>query len=284
MNLPIIELQDISYRYSDNTLALKNVSLKIERGRKIALLGNNGAGKSTLLLHLNAILTPSTGHMLFKGGRFTYKRMEKQKLRQHVGIVFQDPDSQLFSANVYEDIKYGPRNMGLPPKEIKKAVDVAMALTDTGSLKEKPPHFLSLGQKKRVAIAGILAMNPELLILDEPTAGLDSYYTKNIMNVLNKIQTKNHTIIISTHDVNLAFEWADEVWIMNNGKIISSGCPTIVFQDEAILNKSHLEKPWIMDVFESMKDQNKNVSCPRSRIELLRIIQDFKQSCGLSIF
>ncbi|PWA12209.1 energy-coupling factor ABC transporter ATP-binding protein [Pueribacillus theae] len=276
MNIPILELKGISYQYPDHTAALKNVSLKIERGKKIALLGNNGAGKSTLLLHLNAILTPSAGHMLFKGERMTYKRIEKQKLRQHVGIVFQDPDSQLFSSSVYEDIKYGPRNMGLAPEKVKEAVDVAMALTETASLKEKPPHFLSLGQKKRVAIAGVLAMNPELLILDEPTAGLDPYYTKKIMNVLNAIQNENRTMIISTHDVNLAFEWADEVWIMNDGKIISTGCPTIVFQDEAILNKSHLEKPWIMDVFETIKGPMKNISYPRSRIELLRSIQEAK--------
>lgn len=277
MHVPILELKDISYQYSDHTVALKNVSLKIERGRKIALLGNNGAGKSTLLLHLNAILIPSTGHMLFRGKRITYKRIEKQKLRQHVGIVFQNPDSQLFASSVYEDIKYGPRNMGWTPEKVKEAVDAAMALTETDSLKEKPPHFLSLGQKKRVAIAGVLAMNPELLILDEPTAGLDPYYTKKIMNILNTIQNENRTIIISTHDVNLAFEWADEVWIMNDGQIISSGCPTIVFQDEAILHKSHLEKPWIMDVFETIKGQMKEVSYPRSRIELLKSIQDLNR-------
>ena len=281
MHVPILELKDISYQYSDHTVALKNVSLKIERGRKIALLGNNGAGKSTLLLHLNAILVPSTGHMLFRGERITYKRIEKQKLRQHVGIVFQNPDSQLFASSVYEDIKYGPRNMGWTPEKVKEAVDAAMALTETDSLKEKPPHFLSLGQKKRVAIAGVLAMDPELLILDEPTAGLDPYYTKKIMNILNTIQNETRTIIISTHDVNLAFEWADEVWIMNDGQIISSGCPTIVFQDEAILHKSHLEKPWIMDVFESMKGPMKNDSYPRSRNELLRSIQDEQKSRSL---
>jgi cobalt/nickel transport system ATP-binding protein len=277
MNVPILELVAISYQYPDNTVALDNVSLKIERGRKIALLGNNGAGKTTLLLHLNAILTPTSGYMLFNGERITYKRIEKKKLRQHVGIVFQDPDTQLFSSSVYEDIKYGPRNMGLTPEKVKEAVDVAIALTETASLKEKPPHFLSLGQKKRVAIAGVLAMNPELIILDEPTAGLDPYYTKKIMNILNTIQTENRTIIISTHDVNLAFEWADEVWIMNDGKIISSGCPTIVFQNETILQKCHLEKPWIMDVFESIKGQIKDENYPRTRRELLKIIQDLNR-------
>ncbi|WP_017728918.1 energy-coupling factor ABC transporter ATP-binding protein [Halalkalibacterium ligniniphilum] len=280
MNGPIMELEAISYRYSDRTLALNHVTLKIERGRKIALLGNNGAGKSTLLLHLNAILKPTSGQILFKGERITYKRIEKQKLRQHVGIVFQDPDSQLFSSSVYEDIKFGPRNLGLSPEKVEDAVEHAMALTETLSLKEKPPHFLSLGQKKRVAIAGVLAMNPEIIILDEPTAGLDPYYSKKIINVLGAMQNEDRTIIISTHDVNLAYEWADEVWIMSDGKVIASGCPTIVFQDEAILQKGHLEKPWILDVFKSIKGQIIHEAYPRSRRELLMSIKDFDRVLG----
>ncbi|MDF1511426.1 ATP-binding cassette domain-containing protein [Robertmurraya sp. DFI.2.37] len=142
-----LELKNVSYQYPDGTLALNNISLKITMGKKIALLGNNGAGKSTLLLHLNAVLAPTRGQLYYKGEEFTYKRKEKNKLRGDVGIVFQDPDTQLFSSSVYDDIQYGPRNMGLSKEEVESRVLTAMKLTDTMSLKEKPPHFLSVGQK-----------------------------------------------------------------------------------------------------------------------------------------
>ncbi|RFU64513.1 ATP-binding cassette domain-containing protein [Peribacillus saganii] len=272
MDVPIIELDSVSYQYPDHTKALNNVCLTIERGRKIALLGNNGAGKSTLLLHLNAILKPTSGQLRFKGSVISYRRNEIRILRKLVGIVFQDPDSQLFSSSVYEDIQYGPRNLGLSEEKVKKAADAAIGMTETENIKDKPPHFLSLGQKKRVAIAGILAMEPELLILDEPTAGLDPYYANKIMAVLEDIHNEDRSIIISTHDVNLAYEWADEVWIMNAGEIIAKGCPTVVFQDERILRKSHLEKPWIIDVFDSVQEQLKNGAYPRTRKELLERI------------
>lgn len=272
-----MELEEISFHYPDQTVALKNVSVKIDSGKKIALLGNNGAGKSTLLLHLNAILTPSSGCIRFRGKKITYKRMEKKYLRQQVGVVFQQPDSQLFSSTVYDDIKFGPQNMGLNRKKVEEAVENAMTLTETLSLKEKPPHFLSLGQKKRVALAGVLAMNPTLLVLDEPTAGLDVYYTRKIMNVLNSIQNEQRTILVSTHDVNFAYEWADEVWIMNDGQLIATGYPTTVFQNEAMLKKCHLEKPWMMEVFQSIHDPIKGTKFPRTKKELLASIQEVKR-------
>lgn len=275
MEQSFLQLKDVSYRYPDGTLALNNISLQIKKGKKIALLGNNGAGKSTLLLHLNAILTPTKGQLFYKGKEFSYKRKDKNRLRGDVGIVFQDPDTQLFSSSVYEDIQYGPRNMGLSKEEIETVVQKAMELTDTVPLQEKPPHFLSVGQKKRVAIAGILAMNPELMIFDEPTAGLDPYYSKEMVNMLHLVARENRTILVSTHDVDFAYEWADEIWVLSEGRLIAQNVPIKVFQDPQLLAKSHLRLPWILEVFEQIKGAKKEPSYPRSKIELFEVLQQY---------
>ena len=274
MSVPLLELEHLSYRYPDGTTALDNITLSIEKGKKIALLGNNGAGKSTLFLHLNGILKPTSGVLHWKGVPLSYSRQDIRKLRHQVGIVFQNPDSQLFAPSVYEDIQYGPRNLKYSPEERAHAVEQALTVTETTDLKDKPPHFLSLGQKKRVAIAGVLAMNPELIVLDEPTAGLDSYYAKKIMDVLYQFSTPDKTVILSTHDVNLAFEWADEVILMNNGRVAATGCPVKVFQDEDILIQCHLEKPWVMEVYEKLhnKKMDSLEAYPRSKNELMSLL------------
>lgn len=268
-----LELKNVSYQYPDGTLALNNISLKITMGKKIALLGNNGAGKSTLLLHLNAVLAPTRGQLYYKGEEFTYKRKEKNKLRGDVGIVFQDPDTQLFSSSVYDDIQYGPRNMGLSKEEVESRVLTAMKLTDTMSLKEKPPHFLSVGQKKRVAIASVLSMKPTLMIFDEPTAGLDPYYSNRILNILNQLATEERTVLVSTHDVDFAYEWADEIWLLSEGMLIARNAPFEIFQDQALLAKSHLRQPWVLEVFAKIKEPLKMTTFPRSKEELLTILE-----------
>ncbi|TXC85988.1 ATP-binding cassette domain-containing protein [Metabacillus litoralis] len=252
----IISMENITYEYPDKTLALKNLSLRIDKGKKIALIGNNGAGKSTLFLLLNGILKPTNGDLFFNETKLTYTRTDLKKLRQKVGIVFQQPDSQLFSSSVYEDIKFGPKNLGLSAEEIQLAVNEAVRLTETGDLKEKPPHFLSLGQKKRVAIAGIIAMNPELMILDEPTAGLDPYYAKKIMRILKDIHHENRTILLSTHNVDLAYEWADEIIVLHNGTIMAQGTPVEVFQNKELLKQSHLEQPMILEIYQQLLDKH----------------------------
>ncbi|MBZ5749985.1 MULTISPECIES: energy-coupling factor ABC transporter ATP-binding protein [Metabacillus] len=274
MKLPILSFENISYKYSDGTLALKDITLSIHHGKKIALIGNNGAGKSTLFLLLNGIIKPTNGQILFKGKELSYTRQEIRQLRKQVGIVFQNPDSQLFSSSVYEDIKFGPKNLGLSPKRVKQTVQDAMTLTETESLKDRPPHFLSIGQKKRVSIAGIIAMNPELMVLDEPTAGLDPYYSKKIMNLLDHIHNENRTILLSTHNVDFAYEWADEVIVLNNGTIIAHGSPVEVFQNVETVQQSHLEQPWIMEVFNKLTDINAPLpkKYPKSKNELLEMI------------
>lgn len=277
MATPIIATDNIFYRYGDGTEALKGVTLTFQRGKKIAILGNNGAGKSTLFLHLNGILKPSAGTVLFHGKPIQYQKKTLTELRKEVGIVFQNPDDQLFSPTVYDDIAYGPRNLLLSKQEIASAVHRAMEETETLNLQSKSTHFLSLGQKKRVAIAGVLAMNPEFIILDEPTAGLDGYYSKKVINLLNKIHSKGTTIVLSTHDINLAYEWADEIIILHDGKVIGNGTWEEIFSKGGdLLQLAHLDKPFILEMYEYLL-RNNSISgrnqLPRTKKELFHLLE-----------
>ncbi|MDQ0216928.1 ATP-binding cassette domain-containing protein [Peribacillus cavernae] len=268
----IFEIDGLTHQFTDGTIALKNLSLTIQQGKKIALLGNNGAGKSTLFQHLNGLLQPTSGCIQFKGKKLKYDRKALLSLRKQVGIVFQDPDSQLFSANVQQDISFGPMNLGWAKDEVLLKVEWAMKQTEVTELKDKPTHFLSLGQKKRVAIAGVLAMEPDVWILDEPTAGLDSYFSKQILTLLDHIHQPDKTIILSTHDVNLAYQWADEIIVMNDGKIIYQGDPATIFHHEELLHQAHLEKPWIVEVYQSLSEAGifSVEASPRSKEELFQ--------------
>ncbi|WP_299091631.1 ATP-binding cassette domain-containing protein [uncultured Metabacillus sp.] len=276
MTSTFFTFKNVSYQYPDGTIALNDITFSIERGKKIALIGNNGAGKSTLFLLLNGILKPSSGSITFKGKKLSYTRKEIKMLRQQVGIVFQNPDSQLFSSSVYEDIKFGPKNLGLSTEQISQIVQEVMELTETESLKDKPPHFLSIGQKKRVSIAGIMAMNPDLMVLDEPTAGLDPYYSHKIMELLATYHHENRTVILSTHNVDLAYEWADEVIILHNGEIISRGAPFDVFQEKAAIKKYHLEQPWVIEVYNKLMGVSGILESklPTSKRELFELMDD----------
>lgn len=242
-----ISFQHVTFQYGDGTVALDDLSLDIPQGKKIALLGNNGSGKSTLFQHINGLLQPTNGTIFYNDIPLSYKRKGLQTLRQKVGIVFQDPDSQLFSGTVEQDIAFGPTNLGWDKALVKDKVDAVIALLEIDELRKKPLHFLSLGQKKRVAIAGVLAMEPEFMILDEPSAGLDRYYTKQIMDILSTLHTPERTIILSTHDVNFAYEWADEIIVVSAGKLLYQGDPVTLFQHNLILEKAHLDVPWLFE-------------------------------------
>ncbi len=271
MDLSFFEIDQLTHRYADGTTALHNISLSLNKGKKIALLGNNGAGKSTFFQHLNGILKPTTGTILFEGKKMKYDRKSLLALRKQVGIVFQDPDSQLFSGNVKQDISFGPMNLGWSKEKVLQQVKWAMEKTEVTALQDKPIHFLSLGQKKRVAIAGVLAMNPDVFILDEPSAGLDAYYSKQIMQILREIHESDKTIILSTHDVHFAYEWADEIIVMSDGEILYHGDPVTVFHNQELLNQAHLEKPWVFETAQVLVEQqplSEQESMPRSKEEL----------------
>ena len=248
MSEVILEAVDIKFSYPDGTNALRKVNLEVKKGEKLAILGSNGAGKSTLFLHFNGIYRPDAGSIKYRGQDISYGKRALIELRKKVGIVFQDPDSQLFSASVWQDISFGPLNLGLGEEVVVDRVKQAMSDTETTDLQDKPTHLLSYGQKKRVSIAGVLAMEPEIIIFDEPTAWLDPRHGREFMELLEKLSQEGKTIIISTHDVDLAYSWSDRIAVMYSGELIASGEPGEVFLQPDIISRADLLLPWLLEM------------------------------------
>ena len=253
----IIETDKIVYEYPDGTKALENVNFHAEEGKIVALLGPNGAGKSTLFLHFNGILEPTSGTVKIDGENVSYKKKDLMKVRQKVGIVFQNPDDQLFAPTVMEDVAFGPMNMGLPKEEVDLRVKESLEKVGMAGFEKKPPHHLSGGQKKRVAIAGILAMNPKIMVLDEPTSGLDPKGASHILQLLYQLNKEGMTIVISTHDVDLVPLYANSVYIISKGKIIKEGSPQEVFGDVETIRKADLRLPRIAHLMEILQKEDK---------------------------
>lgn len=248
----IIKTEHLQYTYPDGTVALHDVSLEIERGKKIALLGANGSGKSTFFLCLNGINRPQSGKLYFDGAPYDYSKQGLLNLRSKVGIVFQDPDNQLFSASVYQEISFGAMNLGLPADTVKERVEDAIDTLEITPFRKKPTHFLSGGQKKQVAVADIVVTHPEVIILDEPGAALDPKHTKTVNRLIDRLNHSGMTTIISTHDVNHAYAWADHVILFHNGTVLLQGKPEDVFSDEDALEKTNLEKPAALRMFDTL--------------------------------
>lgn len=270
------ELNQLSYAYADGTKALSDITLDIPKGKKIAILGHNGAGKSTLFQHLNGILKPTAGTIVFEGNDLEYSRKALKALRQKVGIVFQNADHQLFSGTVKQDIAFGPLNLGWSTEKTEEKIAWAVAQTEVEDLLDKPIHFLSVGQKKRVAMAGVLAMEPSVLLLDEPTAGLDNYYATQVLQYLAKLDDGERTILLATHDIPLAYEWADLIIIMEAGRIIYNGDPITLFYEDELLHRAHLERPWIFEMVIALQKKKllqENINIPRSKQELQQLIE-----------
>lgn len=253
----IIETNDITYRYPDGTEALENVDFKAEEGKIVALLGPNGAGKSTLFLHFNGILRPFSGDIHVDGDEIKYDKKDLMRVRQKVGIVFQNPDDQLFAPTVIEDVAFGPMNLGLSKEEVEERVDESLKRVGMEEYKKKAPHHLSGGQKKRVAIAGILAMKPKIMVLDEPTSGLDPKGASQILRLLYDLNKEGMTIIISTHDVDLVPLYAYQVYIISEGKIIKKGSPEEVFEDIKTIRDANLRLPRIAHLMEILQKEDK---------------------------
>lgn len=271
----ILEAIDVSFEYSDGTEALVGVNMLIEKGKKIAVLGPNGAGKTTLFLHFNGILKPKSGKILYKGEEINYSHSELVKLRKNVGIVFQNPDIQLFSASVYQEISFGPMNLGYPENIVKEKVENAMKKAKIMDLKDKPTHFLSYGQKKSVSIADIIVMEPEVIILDEPTVYLDPKHVQEIMVFFDRLVEEGKTIILSTHDVDFAYSWADYIYVMKNGKVVAKGEPTVVFTNAKELDWNDLRKPMLLEIYEILKEKGiiNGSSIPKNIEELKKCIK-----------
>jgi cobalt/nickel transport system ATP-binding protein len=249
----IIEAKNITYKYPDGTKALDAIDFSVEKGKITAILGQNGAGKSTLLLHLNATLKPSDGTVYLKNEPFAYNKKGLHHIRSTVGMVFQNPDDQLLAPTVLQDVAFGPKNLKLTGAQIKQRVDESLCLVGMDAYADKPPHFLSGGQKKRVAIAGVIAMLPEIIVLDEPTAGLDPQGCAEIIEILDELNAEGKTIIFSTHDVDLAAKWADEIYVLHEGKIKKNGTATQIFADHAMISRTGLRLPTFVQTFRELK-------------------------------
>jgi cobalt/nickel transport system ATP-binding protein len=220
---PLIEMKSVSHAFVDGSCGLHDCSLVLGRGRRHALLGTNGAGKTTLLQHLNGLLRPTGGRLLLEGRPYDYGRAGLAQLRRRVGLVFQNPERQLFSAQVEEDVSFGPLNLGLDDATVRARVKTALDAVGLREHARRAVHHLSFGQKKRVCIAGVLAMEPDVLLLDEPMAGLDAPMQEELTALLDRLAARGTTILLSTHDIDFAYGWADDLHLMAGGRVIASG-------------------------------------------------------------
>lgn len=233
-----LRFDDVHYRYPNGYEALCGVSFRITHGEKVALVGANGAGKSTLLLHTNGLLMPSQGEVVMGG--ITLTRRTLPLVRQSVGLVFQDSDNQLFMPTVEEDVAFGPANMRLEPEEIRRRVTEALDAVGALDLREASPFRLSGGQKKRVAIATVLAMEPSVLVMDEPTSNLDPRARRQIIDLIRHF---SHTTLVATHDMEMVLDLCDRTIVMKEGRIVADGSTRHVFGDLALLEECGLEQP-----------------------------------------
>ena len=241
MSVPTIAVDDLSFHYPDGTPALEGVNLHIHPGERVALLGPNGAGKTTLVLHMNGIHTPHRGSVTVSGLELTSDTV--LEVRRRVGVVFQDPDDQLFMPTVGEDVAFGPRNLGLDGRALEARVAAAMSTTDVADLAERPPNHLSFGQKRRVAIAGVLAMEPEILVLDEPTSNLDPASRRELTRFLLSLAI---TQLIVTHDLPHALELCPRSIVIDHGQIVADGPTDEILADADLMAAHRLELPYGM--------------------------------------
>lgn len=252
----MLKLENICFSYEKQNKILKNISLDIKKGAKTVFLGENGSGKSTLFFLLNGLLKPDSGEIYFNGEKLKYKKKDLENLRKKVGIVFQDPEVQIFAPTVYQEIAYGLQNLDYSNEKIEEKISEISAELNMKKILEKPCHHLSYGQKKRVTIASILAMEPEILVLDEPTAWLDFKNIKKTLEMIKNLCKREKTLVISTHDIDFAYEVADYIYILNEGKIVKQGTRYEIFDDFNFLKKLNLDVPKILKVKEFLKQKN----------------------------
>ena len=250
-----IETNNLNYTYHDGTKALDNLNFAVEKGENMAILGPNGAGKSTLIHHFNGLLMPTSGKVFVLGKEVVNDNLDW--VRQKVGLVFQDPDDQLFARTVGEDVAFGPINLGLPIEEVKARVKCALEATEITELEHKGTQNLSTGQKRRAAIAGVLAMKPEIIILDEPMANLDPRTASKVLKLLLQLNKDlGITLIIATHDLDLVPLFANKICILNKGQIVLQGSPTEIFSQADLIRSMDLRLPRITHLFEILSKRN----------------------------
>ena len=276
----LLEFESVRYAYPNCRESLSGISFSIRKGSKVALVGPNGAGKTTLLLMCNGVLEPSKGRVLFNGAPLQYSSRSLREVRKKVGLVFQNSDTQLFAPSVYQDVAFGPLNLGMTPEEIRKTVARSLAAVGLSGYEKRPPHQLSGGEKKRAAIAGTLAMEPEVLVFDEPTSSLDPAGAADLMELLDELNSRGTTIIISTHDVELAYLWADQIVLMNKGTVLHTGTPEEVFTDPALISSSNLRMPAVLEVYSELVSRHM-IAKTQSPKSVLQLVSSLEQSPGM---
>jgi cobalt/nickel transport system ATP-binding protein len=268
----IFETKGLGHAYSNSKKeSIKDISIKIKKGKKTILLGANGAGKSTLFYHFNGVFKPKEGSVYYNGEPLSYDKEDLKKLRSEVAVVLQNPDDQIFSATVEEDVAFGLLNMGIPHDEVDKRIDEVLFIVGLSDCRMKPTQQLSYGQRKRIAFAGALATRPKVLILDEPTAGLDPQMAQEIMEIADQLHHMGTDVIISTHDVDLAYAWADEIHVLRNGTLVYSGDSEGFYSDPVQVSMSGLMSPsmFAINVNIAAVDGRTADPYPRTRAQLL---------------
>ena len=256
---PIIQAQELSFTYTrredrPDLLALDGISLEIEQGSFVAVLGHNGSGKSTFAKHINAILTPTQGKMLV-AGMDTAREELRFQIREAAGMVFQNPDNQIVATIVEEDAAFAPENLGLPPEEIRRRVDQALEAVGMAEYKNSSPHMLSGGQKQRVAIAGVLAMAPRIVVLDEPTAMLDPNGRREVMAAVRRLhQEQGITAVLITHHMDEAAQ-AQRVVVIEDGRVVADGPPRQIFSQTEMMREAGLGSPQTVEILEALNQE-----------------------------
>lgn len=248
----LLQVKNLCFSYDEKPV-LQQINVTICRGERIAVMGSNGAGKSTFFLNLNGVLQPDSGELLLEGK--TLKKKDFKELHRRVGFVFQDADSQIIASNVKAEISFGPMNLGLSKEEVRNRVAAAIEYMGLSRLADRAPQYLSGGEKKRVSIADILAMETEVLIFDEPMAALDPVNTQNVESILKRLHEDGKTLLIATHDVDFAYRYADRILVFSDGEIIADSTPQEVFRRKEIMERAHLKAPAVMTVWEALEQK-----------------------------
>lgn len=273
--MTLLELENVSFRYPDGGIGLDGCSLAIKRGSRNALIGANGSGKTTLFQHCNGLLRPQAGTVRYAGPALDYSRGGLRQLRSKVGMVFQNPDHQLFSASVQEDVSFGPINLGLDEPTVHRRVGEALSAVGMAGYADKAVHNLSFGQKKRVCIAGVLAMEPELLVLDEPMAGLDHAMRTELLAVLDGLHEQGITLLLATHDIDFAYRWAERIHLMAAGRCTASLEAADLADCGGALSALGLPMPTVVELHRQLTAQGvlPNGRAPRTHGELLALLE-----------
>jgi cobalt/nickel transport system ATP-binding protein len=285
MSSIVLEARDVRYRYPRGLEAICGISFHIRRGEKIALVGPNGAGKSTLLSMFNGMIRPTSGILFYDNREIRYDTASLRELRQRVGFVLQNPDRQIIAPTVYQDVAFGPVNLGYTEERVKTTVTTALKQVGLEGFERRPPHHLSGGEKKRVAIAGVLAMDPDVLVLDEPTSGLDPSGSEEIMELLDELNQDGKTIIISTHNVELVYPWADKAILMLEGRILQEDAPEVAFSNPEYVRTAHLSLPMLMELDLELRKRGLPLRTgkPRSILDMVHTIEALAENSSPSI-